>query len=142
MARKDYWVNILYDSWRCYIFGIIHLSIFSFLSEDFHISLLEILYAIKSNLLTFEISLLCIQVTYKFHCVVRVVSTLPTVVQDFCVPVDSEMLMTYNECQGKSYVYRVRLTLEDPTARIYAYLCFEDAVYYIDLVSSLFLFSI
>ena len=73
---------------------------------------------------------------------VRAVSTLPTRVRDFCVPVDPEMLSTCNECEGKTYVYRVRLTLEDPTARIYAYLCFEDAVCHILLFSSLFLFPI
>ena len=73
---------------------------------------------------------------------VRVVSTLPTRVHDFCVPVDPEMLLTFNECEGKTYVYRVQLTLEDPTARICAYLCFEDAVCHILLVSSLSLFPI
>lgn len=54
-----------------------------------------------------------LQVTFKFNCVVRVVAAFPWRVEDFCNP------------QG---IYRVRLTLEDPTARIYAFLYAEDGV--------------
>ncbi|KAL2554820.1 Protection of telomeres protein 1a [Forsythia ovata] len=53
------------------------------------------------------------EVTFKFNCVVRVVAAFPWRVEDFCNP------------QG---IYRVRLTLEDPTARIYAFLYAEDGV--------------
>lgn len=53
------------------------------------------------------------EVTLKFNCVVRVVASFPWRVEDFCNP------------QG---IYRVRLTLEDPTARIYAFLYAEDGV--------------
>uniref|UniRef100_M1BWJ1 Protection of telomeres 1 protein n=1 Tax=Solanum tuberosum TaxID=4113 RepID=M1BWJ1_SOLTU len=49
----------------------------------------------------------------KFHCVVRVVAAFPWLAEDFRSP---------------SGVYRIRLTLEDPTARIHAYLYKEDAV--------------
>ncbi|KAL9248331.1 hypothetical protein vseg_021665 [Gypsophila vaccaria] len=52
------------------------------------------------------------QVTAKFKCIVRVVSALPSKVEDFKSPAG---------------VYRVRVTLEDPTARIHAYLYAEDA---------------
>lgn len=47
----------------------------------------------------------------KFRCVVRVVAVYPWMVKDFCSP---------------SGVYRIRLTLEDPTARIHAFLYAED----------------
>ncbi|MED6201503.1 hypothetical protein PIB30_095650 [Stylosanthes scabra] len=53
------------------------------------------------------------QVTAKFKCVVRVVSALP------CQP---EMVRT------SSGIYRMRLTLEDATARIHAYVFAEDGV--------------
>ncbi|KAJ4972623.1 hypothetical protein NE237_005797 [Protea cynaroides] len=55
--------------------------------------------------------------TAKFKCVVRVLATYPWRVQDFRSP------------QG---VYRIRLTLEDPTARIHAFLCAEDGEKFFD----------
>lgn len=48
----------------------------------------------------------------KFHCVVRVVASFPWLVEDYRSPTG---------------VYRIRLTLEDPTARLHAYLYAEDA---------------
>ncbi|XP_057783826.1 protection of telomeres protein 1b [Salvia miltiorrhiza] len=51
------------------------------------------------------------EVTYKFKCVVRIVALFPWRVEDFRSP---------------SGIYRVRLTLEDPTARIHAFLYAED----------------
>ncbi|PKI44186.1 hypothetical protein CRG98_035423 [Punica granatum] len=53
------------------------------------------------------------EVTAKFKCIVRVVAVLPFQVEDFVSPLG---------------IYRVRLTLEDPTARIFAFLYNEDAV--------------
>ncbi|XP_062109722.1 protection of telomeres protein 1a-like [Humulus lupulus] len=50
------------------------------------------------------------EVTAKFLCVVRVVALYPWQAKDFC------------SCG----IYRVRLTLEDPTARIHVYLYGED----------------
>ncbi|XP_019165263.1 PREDICTED: protection of telomeres protein 1a-like isoform X6 [Ipomoea nil] len=52
------------------------------------------------------------EVTYKYRCVVRVVATVPWRVSDFRSP---------------SKVYKIRLTLEDPTARIRAFLYKDDA---------------
>ncbi|KAK9688774.1 hypothetical protein RND81_09G010200 [Saponaria officinalis] len=52
------------------------------------------------------------QVTAKFKCIVRVVAALPSKVEDLRSPAG---------------VYRARVTLEDPTARIHAYLYAEDA---------------
>ncbi|KAJ4713542.1 Protection of telomeres protein [Melia azedarach] len=51
------------------------------------------------------------QVTAKFKCAVRVVAALPWRAEDFCSP------------QGQ---YRIRLTLEDPTARIHAFVYGKD----------------
>ncbi|KAH9763434.1 protection of telomeres protein 1b [Citrus sinensis] len=51
------------------------------------------------------------QVTAKFKCVVRVVAALPWRSEDFCSPLGN---------------YRIRLTLEDPTARIHAFVYAED----------------
>ncbi|KAL6545542.1 hypothetical protein OROGR_009416 [Orobanche gracilis] len=51
------------------------------------------------------------EVTYKFRCVVRVVAIFPWRSVDFWSP---------------NGIYRVRLTLEDPTARIHAFLYAED----------------
>ncbi|GAB4842735.1 hypothetical protein Ancab_012710 [Ancistrocladus abbreviatus] len=51
------------------------------------------------------------QVTAKFKCVVRVVAALPWKAEDFCSP---------------SRTYRIQLTLEDPTARMHAYVYAED----------------
>lgn len=53
------------------------------------------------------------QVVGKFKCIVRVVSVSPWPIEDFVSP------------EG---ILRVRLTLEDPTARIHALLCEEDGV--------------
>ncbi|GJW79950.1 protein DETOXIFICATION 44, chloroplastic isoform X1 [Tanacetum coccineum] len=53
------------------------------------------------------------EATGKFRCVVRVVATLPDRPEDF----------RSSSCG----TYRIRLTLEDPTARIHAYLYAEDA---------------
>ncbi|KAG8388039.1 hypothetical protein BUALT_Bualt02G0083700 [Buddleja alternifolia] len=54
-----------------------------------------------------------LQVTCKFKCVVRVVAVYPWRAEDFRSP---------------NGVYRVRLTLEDPTARIHAFLYAEDGM--------------
>ncbi|KAL2940752.1 Protection of telomeres protein 1b [Bienertia sinuspersici] len=51
------------------------------------------------------------QVTAKFKCIVRVVAALPWAVKDFC---------------SSDGTYLIRLTLEDPTARIHAYLFGDD----------------
>ncbi|KAI3798485.1 hypothetical protein L1987_33762 [Smallanthus sonchifolius] len=53
------------------------------------------------------------EVIAKFRCVVRVVATLPAHPRDFQAPCGT---------------YRLRLTLEDPTARIHAYIYAEDGV--------------
>lgn len=55
----------------------------------------------------------CMQVVRKYRCIVRVVALLPCKPNDFRAPND---------------VLRIRLTLEDPTARIHAYLYKEDGV--------------
>ncbi|XP_057828148.2 protection of telomeres protein 1a [Cryptomeria japonica] len=60
------------------------------------------------------------QVTYKFRCLVRVIASLPRNVEEFC----GERKNSENNIE---YFYRVRLTLEDATARIHAYLYGEDA---------------
>ncbi|MFS7912272.1 putative protection of telomeres protein [Helianthus anomalus] len=57
--------------------------------------------------------LLKLQVIAKFRCVVRVVATLPDHPRDFKAPCGT---------------YRIRLTLEDPTARIHVYIYAEDGV--------------
>ncbi|CAO2833317.1 unnamed protein product [Amaranthus hypochondriacus] len=51
------------------------------------------------------------QVTAKFKCIVRVVAALPWAIEDFRSP---------------DGTYRIRLTLEDPTARIHAFLYADD----------------
>ncbi|GAA0145442.1 DNA metabolism protein [Lithospermum erythrorhizon] len=53
------------------------------------------------------------QATAKFRCVVRVVAMLPWEVDNFRSP---------------NGTYRIRLTLEDPTARIHALICGSDGV--------------
>ncbi|GJY05258.1 hypothetical protein Tco_0371198 [Tanacetum coccineum] len=58
-------------------------------------------------------SLFCLKATTKFSCVVRVVATLPDRPKNF----------RSSSCG----TYRIRLTLEDPTAIIHAYLNAEDA---------------
>lgn len=60
------------------------------------------------------------QVTYKFRCLVRVIAALPGKVEEFA----GQRLNAENHAE---YFYRVRLTLEDPTAQIHAYLYAEDA---------------
>ncbi|XP_077234862.1 protection of telomeres protein 1b-like isoform X2 [Tasmannia lanceolata] len=68
------------------------------------------------------------EVTYRFKCVVRVVEIYP------CRPEVFRSLTTH--------VYRIRLTLEDPTARIHAFVFGEDGVKFfggyppIDVVTS------
>ncbi|XP_042511828.1 protection of telomeres protein 1b-like [Macadamia integrifolia] len=57
------------------------------------------------------------EVTSKFKCVVRVLATYPWRVEDFRSP---------------SGVYRIRLTLEDPTARIHAFVYAEDGEKFFD----------
>lgn len=51
------------------------------------------------------------EVTAKFRCVVRVIGAFPWKAEDFRSPVGT---------------YRIRLTLEDPTARIHAFVYAED----------------
>ncbi|GKD81051.1 hypothetical protein Tco_1347890, partial [Tanacetum coccineum] len=58
-------------------------------------------------------SLFCLKATTKFSCVVRVVATL----------LDRPENFRSSSCG----TYRIRLTLEDPTTRIHAYLNAEDA---------------
>ncbi|XP_042513066.1 protection of telomeres protein 1b-like isoform X2 [Macadamia integrifolia] len=53
------------------------------------------------------------EVTAVFKTVVRVVATDPWKVEDFCSP-------------GGVHDYRIRFTLEDPTARVHAYLYAEE----------------
>nr|XP_043632870.1 protection of telomeres protein 1b-like isoform X2 [Erigeron canadensis] len=53
------------------------------------------------------------EVTAKFRCVVRVLTTLPGHPRDFRAPCGT---------------FRLRVTLEDPTARLHAYLYAEDGV--------------
>eukprot|EP01018_Ginkgo_biloba_P005996 Gb_06783 [translate_table: standard] len=60
-----------------------------------------------------------IGVTYKFRCLVRVIAALPWKVEEFCGQRE-------NSEKQLEDVYRMRLTLEDPTARIHAYLYAED----------------
>ncbi|CAI0400419.1 unnamed protein product [Linum tenue] len=51
------------------------------------------------------------KVTAKFRCIARVVASLPWRVEDFRSPLG---------------IYRIRVTLEDPTARIHAFVYAED----------------
>ncbi|KAI9091323.1 hypothetical protein K1719_028134 [Acacia pycnantha] len=51
------------------------------------------------------------QVTAKYKCLVRVVAALPWLAENF---------------RSQDGIYRMRLTLEDPTARIHAYVYAED----------------
>ncbi|XP_028752411.1 protection of telomeres protein 1b-like [Neltuma alba] len=53
------------------------------------------------------------QVTAKFKCIVRVVAAMPWPAEKF---------------RSEHGIYRMRLTLEDPTARIHAYVYAEDGV--------------
>ncbi|XP_021292067.1 protection of telomeres protein 1a-like isoform X2 [Herrania umbratica] len=57
------------------------------------------------------------QVRKKFRCVVRFVAAIPWRVEDFCSP------------RG---TYRVRFTVEDPTARIHAFAYAEDGEKFFD----------
>ncbi|OVA01584.1 Telomeric single stranded DNA binding POT1/Cdc13 [Macleaya cordata] len=63
--------------------------------------------------------LTCSTVTAKFKCVVRVVAMCPWQVENFRCPVGTHQ-------------YRLRLTLEDPTARIHAYIYAEDGERFFD----------
>ncbi|KAJ7546575.1 hypothetical protein O6H91_08G045300 [Diphasiastrum complanatum] len=89
------------------------------------------------------------QVTQKFRCLVQVVAIWPVKVTDFCAPssfrqkqMTLEAHSMKDNTAGKvagygrdlsqinkpnGYTYRIQLTVEDPTARIQAYLCAEDA---------------
>ncbi|XP_047950877.1 protection of telomeres protein 1a-like isoform X2 [Salvia hispanica] len=64
-----------------------------------------------ANLVTLMDVLTYPEVTYKFKCLVRVVALVPWRPEDFHSP---------------SGVYRLQLTLEDPTARIHAFLFDKD----------------
>ncbi|KAG0617879.1 hypothetical protein M758_4G022600 [Ceratodon purpureus] len=68
------------------------------------------------------------QVTYKFRCMVRVMATWPSDVLDFCVPHDGSAAQPKDHLEQGDFVYVVRLTLEDPTARLHAFLYGQDAV--------------
>ncbi|XP_021292068.1 protection of telomeres protein 1b-like isoform X3 [Herrania umbratica] len=61
--------------------------------------------------------LTCRKVRKKFRCVVRFVAAIPWRVEDFCSP------------RG---TYRVRFTVEDPTARIHAFAYAEDGEKFFD----------
>lgn len=62
----------------------------------------------------------CLQVVGKYRCIVRVVALLPCTPASFRAP---------------NGVFRIRLTLEDPTARIHAYLYKEDGVMFYHSIS-------
>ncbi|XP_037491554.1 protection of telomeres protein 1a isoform X2 [Jatropha curcas] len=62
-------------------------------------------------------ALACSKVTAKFKCVVRVVAAFPWQPEDFCAHLKT---------------YGIRLTLEDPTARIHAFLFGEDGEKFFD----------
>lgn len=68
------------------------------------------------------------QVTYKFRCMVRVMATWPSDVLDFCEPTDGSAAQPIDHPDQGDFVFVVRLTLEDPTARLHAFLYGEDAV--------------
>lgn len=72
-------------------------------------------YVPSQNIIAFLLSNLfhLLKVTAKFKCVVRVVAAVPYQGEKFCTPA------------GK---YMIRLTLEDPTARIHAFVVDEDGV--------------
>jgi len=55
-------------------------------------------------------------------------ATWPSDVLDFCVPRDASALQPKDELEQQDFVYAVRLTLEDPTARLHVFLYGEDAV--------------
>lgn len=57
------------------------------------------------------------QVTAKFKCIARVVAAVPWKVEDF---------------RSLSGTYRVKLTLEDPTARVHAYVYDDDGEVFFD----------
>ncbi|KAI5330546.1 PREDICTED: protection of [Prunus dulcis] len=61
------------------------------------------------------------EVTASFKCVVRVIAAFPWQAKDFCFPAGID---------------RIRLTLEDSTARIHAFLYAEDGVKFFDGQSS------
>ncbi|KAL3685065.1 hypothetical protein R1sor_003087 [Riccia sorocarpa] len=65
------------------------------------------------------------KVTYKFRCLVRVISTFPTQVCNFCVPLPANEDKSGTE-SSPVFVYGVRFTLEDPTGRLHAFLFAED----------------
>ncbi|KAG0504448.1 hypothetical protein KC19_8G001300 [Ceratodon purpureus] len=68
------------------------------------------------------------EATYKFRCMVRVMATRPSDVLDFCVPKDDGAAQPRVHPEQGEFVFAVRLTLEDPTARLHAFLYGEDAV--------------
>lgn len=71
------------------------------------------------------------EVTHKFRCLVRVVSTWPSDLKDFCGTLDDDCSMSESSpavSKETHYVYALRLTLEDPTGRIDVYLYGDDAV--------------
>lgn len=63
--------------------------------------------------LLFSQQILLLKVTAKFKCAVRVVAVMPCQAEELCAP---------------DGTYLMRLTLEDPTARIHAYVAAEDGV--------------
>ncbi|KAL3684211.1 hypothetical protein R1sor_002233 [Riccia sorocarpa] len=65
------------------------------------------------------------KVTCKFRCLVRVISTFPTQVCNFCVPLPANEDKSGTE-SSPVFVYGVRFTLEDPTGRLHAFLFAED----------------
>ncbi|KAI5055239.1 hypothetical protein GOP47_0030384 [Adiantum capillus-veneris] len=74
------------------------------------------------------------QATFKFRCLVRVISIFPSAIEEFCVQKISStfptILLSQQGPLKAGYMYRLRLTLEDPTARINAYLCGVDAEHF------------
>jgi len=63
--------------------------------------------------LSITVAIQLLKVTAKFRCVVRVVAAMPCQTEELCSPAG---------------IYRMRLTLEDSTARIHAYVFAEDGV--------------
>lgn len=55
-------------------------------------------------------------------------ATWPSDVFDFCVPLNESATQSKDHLEQGDFVYAVRLTLEDPTARLHVFLYGQDAV--------------
>ncbi|BBN00108.1 protection of telomeres protein 1 [Marchantia polymorpha subsp. ruderalis] len=65
------------------------------------------------------------KVTYKFRCLVRVTSTFPTQVCNFCVRLPTDAHGGDAEA-SPVFAYGVRFTVEDPTGRLHAFCYGQD----------------